>query len=93
MNEQTQKYLEYANEAARKVREINKIFGGTGWPEEGSLLGDVHFAIADMMQIYLTLITGKQLYSDELNDMITEIIYAEKYEIESIVERYCKVSV
>lgn len=37
-------------------------------------------------------LTGKQLHSDELNDMTTEIIYAEKYEIESIIERYCKVS-
>lgn len=92
MNEQTQKYLEYANEAARKVRDINKIFGGTGWPEEGCLLGDVYFAIGDMIDIYLAPIVGKEIGSDELCDITTKIMSSEKYEIESIIERYCKVS-
>lgn len=86
-------YLEYANKASRKVMEINKIFGGTGWPEdEGSMLGEVHFAIADMIEMYLAPIVGKDAGSDELNDFTTEIMYAEKNEIESIIERYCKIS-
>ena len=85
-------YLEYANKASRKVMEINKLFGGTGWLEEESLLGDVHFSIADMIQMYLAPIVGKGVGSDELNDFTTEIMYAKKDEIESIIERYCKIS-
>lgn len=89
MGNQIQTYLGYANGAAKKIREINQIFGGLGWPEEGSLLGDVFFSIAGMVQIYLAPITGKEINSDELNDITTEIIFAEAEEIADIVKKYC----
>ena len=89
MTNQIHAYLEYANGAATKIMEINQIFGGLGWPEEGSLLGDVFFNIAGMVQIYLAPITGKEINSDELNDITTEIIFAGAEEIADIVRKYC----
>lgn len=73
MKEQTnneQAFLENANEAAAKIREIYHIFGGYGEessPETG-LLGDVYGYVAEMISIYLAPVTGKELNSDELND-------------------------
>lgn len=93
MGNQIQTYLRYANGAAEKIREINRIFGGSGWPEEGSLLGDVFFGIAGMVQIYLSPITGKEVDSDELNDITTEIMFAEKEGIADIARKYCGLSV
>ena len=93
MGNQIQTYLGYANGAAEKIREINRIFGGSGWPEEGSLLGDVFFGIAGMVQIYLSPITGKEVDSDELNDITTEIMFAEKEGIADIARKYCGLSV
>lgn len=88
-------FLENANEAATKIREIYHIFGGygkTSSPEEGTLLGDVYARIWDMVLLYLVSITGKDLYSDEINDMTRDILSAGKNEIENIIKEYCKVS-
>lgn len=90
-----QAFLENANEAATKIREIYHIFGGYGdksSPEEGTLLGDVYARIWDMVSLYLVSITGKDLYSDEINDMTRDILSAGKNEIENIIKEYCKVS-
>ena len=97
MKEQTYKgqtFLEYANEAATKIREIYHIFGGygnTSSPEEGTLLGDVYARIWDMVSLYLVSITGKDLHSDEISDMTRDILSAEKDEIENIIKAYCKI--
>lgn len=88
-------FLENANEAATKIREIYHIFGGygkTSSPEEGTLLGDVYARIWDMVSLYLVSITGKDLYSDEINDMTRDILSAGKNEIENIIKEYCKIS-
>ncbi len=88
-------FLENANEAATKIREIYHIFGGygkTSSPEEGTLLGDVYARIWDMVLLYLVSITGKDLYSDEINDMTRDILSTGKNEIENIIKEYCKVS-
>lgn len=98
MKEQTYKgqtFLEYANEAASKIRETYHIFGGygkTSSPEEGTLLGDAYARIWDMVSLYLVSITGKDLYSDEINDMTRDILSVGKTEIESIIKEYCKIS-
>lgn len=98
MKEQTYKgqtFLEYANEAAGKIREIYHIFGGygkTSSPEEGTLLGDVYARIWDMVSLYLVPITGKDLYSDEINDMTRDMLSAGKNQIENIIKEYCKIS-
>lgn len=94
MEEQTYKgqaFLEYANEAAGKIRKINQEISGTEIPEERSLLDDIDTYIYIMIQMYLAPLVGKEIGSDELNDFTTEIMYAEKNEIESIIERYCKI--
>ena len=88
-----QAFLENANEAATKIREIYHIFGGYGdesSPEEGTLLGDVYARIWDMVSLYLVSITGKDLYSDEINDMTRDILSAGKNAIENIIKKYCK---
>lgn len=76
-----QAFLENANEAAGKIREIYHIFGGygsTSSPEEGTLLGDVYARVWDMVSLYLASITGKDPHSDELNDMACEIMHMDK---------------
>ena len=89
-----QAFLENANEAATKIRDIYHIFGGYGEessPEDG-LLGKVYDCVAEMISIYLESITGKDLYSDEINDMTRDILSAGKTEIENIIKEYSKVS-
>ena len=94
MKEQTYKgktFLEYANEAAGKIREAHQVMsGGEPIPEWGSLLGDAYYGIADMIQEYLTTIGIKISNDDKFNNMITEIMFAEKNEISSVIEKYCK---
>ena len=45
-----------------------------------------------MISLYLVSITGKDLYSDEINDMTRDILSAGKNEIENIIKEYSKVS-
>ena len=94
MKEQTQKYLEYANEAVTKIREINQLMGGsTAIPQEKSLLGNVYYYIVDMIQIHLDTVGMRVMNDDDFNDMIVQIMFAEKSEIGSIVKKYCDSSV
>lgn len=89
-----QAFLEYANEAAGKIREIYHIFGGYGdqsSPETG-LLGDVYECVADMISSYLAPITGIELNSDELNDITCEAMHMDKEGIGDFIKKYCKVS-
>lgn len=89
--EQTQAFLENANEAASKIRDIYHIFGGYGdqsSPETG-LLGDVYDYVAEMISIYLEPITGKELNSDELNDITCKAMYVDKEEIGDFIRKYC----
>lgn len=91
MAEQTQLFLENAVEAATKMREIYHIFGGygdTSSPEEGTLLGDVYACVAEMISIYLVPIIGIELHSDDLNDMTTEIMSADKEDIGDFIRKY-----
>lgn len=90
-----QAFLENANEAANKIREIYHIFGGysdESSPEEGTLLGDVYARVWDMISLYLASITGNDLHSDELNDITHEIMHMSKEEIGDFIKKYCKVS-
>ena len=90
MNDQTQMFLEYANEAATKIREISQLMGGsTAIPQEKSLLGNVYYYIADMIQIYLDTVGMKVMNNDDFNDMTVEIMFAEKNEIDGIIKKYC----
>lgn len=91
MKDQTQMFLEYANEATTKIREIYHIFGGYGEssPEEGTLLGDAYACIWEMISLYLAPITGKELDSDELSDMTVEIMHIDKEGIGDFIKKYC----
>lgn len=94
MNEQIYNgttFLGYANEAAAKIRKISQMISGMESPEDGSLLGDVDYSIYIMIQMYLAPITGKEIGSDELNDMAVKIMSAEKDGIDDILKRYCGV--
>lgn len=86
-----QAFLEYANEAASKIREIYHIFGGYGdesSPEDG-LLGKVYDCVAEMISLYLAPITGKEVDSDDLNDITCEAMHMDKEEIGNFVKKYC----
>ncbi len=96
MTEQTRAFLNYANEATTKIREIYHIFGGYGSessPEEGTLLGDAYACIGEMISLYLAPVTGKEMHSDELNDITVEMMHADKDEIEGFIKKYCNISV
>ena len=84
MNEK--KFLECANEAGRKIREINRLVSGTSCPEDKSMLGDVRNCVYSMIQIYLAPIVRKEIESDELNSMTTDIMFAEQGEIDNILQ-------
>lgn len=88
-----QAFLEYANEAAGKIRKAHQILsGGEPIPEDGSLLCDVYYGIADMIQEYLITIGLGIADDDDFINMAMEITFCEKYEIESIIKEYCKLS-
>lgn len=88
-------FLEYANEAAVKIREIYHIFGGYGEESspEGGLLGNVYDCIAEMISLYLAPITGKEINSDELNDVTCEIMRMDKEGIGDFIKKYCNPSI
>lgn len=89
--EYAQAFLENANEAATKIREIYHIFGGygeTSSPEEGTLLGDVYACLGEMVSIYLVPLTGIELHCDELNDITCEIMHMDKEGIGSFIKIY-----
>lgn len=95
MKEQTyegQTFLEYANEAAGKIREINRIISGTDLPEDDSLLGELDTCIYIMIQMYLAPVVRKEMGSDEMNNMAVEIMSVGKDEIGSVIKEYCKIS-
>lgn len=90
-----QAFLENANEAASKIREIYHIFGGygdTSSPEDG-LLGKVYDCVAEMISIYLEPVTGRELHSDDLNDITWEIMHMDKDDIGNFINKYCDLSV
>ncbi len=96
MKEQTYKgqaFLENANEAAGKIREIYHIFGGYGSTSspEGGLLGDVYECVADMISLYLAPITGMELNSDELNDITCKVMNMNKEGIGNFIKKYCNI--
>ena len=90
-----QTFLEYANEAATKIRDIYHIFGGYGdesSPEDG-LLGKVYDCVAEMISIYLEPITGRELHSDDLNDITWEVMHVDKGKIRDFIEKYCDATI
>ncbi len=85
-----QEFLENAVEAATKIREIYHIFGGYGnesSPEDG-LLGDVYECVADMISSYIAPVTGKELNSDELNNITCKIMHMDKEGIGDFIRKY-----
>lgn len=88
-----QAFLENANEAAGKIREIYHIFGGYGDTSspEGGLLGDVYECVADMISLYLAPITGMELNSDELNDITCKVMNMNKEGIGNFIKKYCNI--
>jgi hypothetical protein len=96
MREQTYKgqtFLEYANEAAGKIRKAHQILsGGESIPDEHSLLGKAYYSIVDMVQEYLAAIGLRIADDDDFINMAIEITFCEKDMIESIIKEYCKLS-
>ena len=79
------KFFEHANKAGRRIMEINQLISGTSCPEDKSMLGDVKNCVYSMIQIYLAPIVRKEVESDELNSMTTDIMFAEQGEIDNII--------
>ena len=89
MTEETKEFIGYAVEAAKNIRGITSLLTGFDLPEDGSLFFTVYCNIFDMLQVFLSPLVGKEMHSDELDNMTTEILYAEKGQIGSIIEKYC----
>lgn len=88
MRERT--YITYAHEAASKLNKINRLLTGTDCLDEGGLLGDAYYCIADMIELCLVPVVGKEIHSDELNDITVEIMSAESHKLNGILEKYSK---
>lgn len=85
-----QAFLENAVESAEKVRKVHYMLsGGEAIPEYGSMLGDIYYGIADMIQEYLSQIGMRIADDDAFNNMTTEIMFAKRDEINGIIGRYC----
>ncbi len=83
-------FLENAVEAATKIRKTNEIISGNNnIPENGTLLGDTYYCIADMIESYLLAIGMKVIEEDQFTNMITMIMFAEKDGIRDVIEDYC----
>lgn len=52
------------------------------------MLGKVYDCVAEMISVYLEPVTGKELHSDDLNDITWEIMHMDKEEIRSFIKRY-----
>lgn len=83
-------YIAYAHEVSLKLNEINRLLTGTDCLDEGGLLGDAYYCIADMIKLCLVTIVGREMHSDELNDIAVEILSAESYKVKSILEKYSR---
>ncbi len=90
MMQQTQKFLTYANGAAKTVIKICQV--NSGALPDGGLLGDAYAYIFDMIQTYLAPIVKMEPECEDFYDMVTEIMTADTAdEIEGIMEKYCGV--
>ena len=84
-----QMYITYAHRVAAKVREVNQILNGEACPQDEGMLGDIYYGIAELVEACLAPIVGMLTDSDELNNMVTKIMFAEEEQIGSIIEKYC----
>ena len=89
MTEETKKVIGYAVEAAKNIREITFLLTGFDFPDYGSLLFKAYYNIFDMLQVFLSPLVGEEMHSDRFNNITTKILYAEKGQIGSIIEKYC----
>ena len=85
---QEQAYIIYAHRAAAKAREANRVLNGTACPREGGALGDIYYGMAGLIGACLASVTGMREGSDELNDMVTKLMFAEEDQIDSVIEKY-----
>ena len=81
-------YITYARRAAAKVREVNQTLNGAACPLEGGALGDIYYGMAALAGACLASVTGMREGSDELNDMVTKLMFAEEDQIDSVIEKY-----
>lgn len=82
-------YIEYAREAAEKIRKVSQVICGSDMPESGSLLGDANYCIYIMIQMVMASVIEKEIADDDLNNLTTQIMYAEEGEIDSFLKKYC----
>lgn len=82
-------FLGYANEAARKIRQVNKLLCGAETTEEGSMLDEIDTCIYYMLQMHLSPIIGEEVNSDMMLDKATEIMYADEEKIKELEKQLC----
>lgn len=81
-------FLEYANEATAKIREINRLVCGMEMPEDESLLGAIYNNVYFMVEILLASIVKMDIGEDELNNMAIMIMHGKKDKIGEIIKGY-----
>lgn len=79
--------LEQANNIAGEIRKINEVLTGTN-TLSGGLLCDILDEVTDIVKAYLNPIFDTNITGDDLNNIASEIMYADKKEIGDIVKKY-----
>lgn len=49
--------------------------------------------VAEMISIYLEPITGRELHSDDLNDITWEVMHMDKEGIGDFIKKYCDATI
>lgn len=80
--------LEQANSITAEIKKINEVLTGTN-TLSGGLLCAILDEVSDIVKAYLNPIIDKNITGDDLNNIASEIMYADKTEIGYIVKKYC----
>ncbi len=75
------KFLEYAYEAEKHIRNISRVINGNEAPDPDGELGKLDDEIYRMVCEYLASISGKCSDSDEVFDTATYILFCESKEL------------
>lgn len=85
MNKETIEILKYANKMFIKIKKTSKMLNGNTDADDG-VFGYIEECIFNIILICLSPVIGNNLTEDELNNLAVEIMYANKNELNCIIQ-------